>query len=414
MARQVDRLSAVFVKGCTTPGRYADGHGLYLSVDDEGRKRWVFLYTVNGKRREMGLGSAREVSLKTARLARDEARQKLRAGIDPLAERRAAIARPAFGPFAEDYIKAQAPGWKNAKHLAQWRMTLSCERDEAGKLMDSGYCLSLRKRPVDAIDTEDVLRVLRPIWGEKPETAARLRGRIEAVLDAAKAKGLRAGENPARWRGHLDKLLPKAVKLSRGHHAAMPYSDVPAFVGKLRTATGTAALALEFAILTAARSGEVRGATWAEIDLEAALWTIPAARMKAGRIHVVPLSARAVAVLEAAARLCGSEEDALIFPSLAKRGAALSDMAFQAVMKRHGASEFTAHGFRSSFRDWAGDRTGFEREVAEAALAHAVGDATERAYRRGSALEKRCKLMEAWAAFLANADGAKVIPLKSA
>lgn len=410
MARAIDRLSAVFVKTCAAPGRYADGSGLYLAIDDEGRRRWLYLYTVNGKRREMGLGSAREVSLKAARAARDDARSKLRAGTDPLSERRAMKARPAFGDFALDYIKAQAPGWKNAKHLAQWCMTLSCERDDRGELMDTGYCLSLRKRPVDTIDTEDVLRILRPIWAEKPETASRLRGRIEAVLDAAKAKGLRDGENPARWRGHLDKLLPKASKLSRGHHAAMPYGEVPAFVQMLRKASGTTALALEFAILTAARSGEVRGARWSEIDLDNALWTIPAGRMKTSREHVVPLPERALEMLAATALLRDgqADNDALVFPSMMK-GAQLSDAAFSALMNRQGAGDYTAHGFRSSFRDWAGDRTTFEREVAEAALAHAVGDATERAYRRGSALDKRRKLMDAWAAHV-NADAAgKVI-----
>ena len=414
MARSINRLSSVFVKACNEPGRYADGRGLYLAVDSEGRKRWVFIYTMKAKRREMGLGSARDVSLREARDACEDARAKLRAGIDPLGERRALKARPLFGAFAEAYIKAHEAGWKNPKHKAQWRMTLSCERDDKGELKDSGYCLVLRKRPVDTITTDDVLAILKPIWLEKNETAARLRGRIEAVLDAAKAKGWREGDNPARLRGHLDKLLPAVGKMKRGHFAAMAYEDVSAFVEKLRRGSGTATLALEFIIFTGVRSGEARGARWSEIDLDAATWTIPAIRMKAGNEHVVPLSEAAQDVLARARRLAGGGDDALVFPSLMKPGVALSDMAMKAVMKRHGAGEYTVHGFRSAFRDWAGDRTSFEREIAEMALAHTVGDATERAYRRGTALDKRRKLMEAWASYLSETGGGKVIALKSA
>ncbi|MDR6332579.1 integrase [Xanthobacter flavus] len=383
----------------TTPGRHADGGNLYLSISTNGGRRWIFLYRWSGKQLEMGLGSARDISLARARELADTARAQLAEGISPLSLRRAEQAVPTFGEAADALVDDIAPGFRNAKHIEQWRMTLK------------EYAASLRDKSVADIATDDVLAVLKPLWATKQETASRLRGRIERVLDAAKAKGLRSGENPARWRGHLDALLPKRQKLQRGHHAAMPYADVPAFVKRLRALKGATALALEFLILTAARTGEVRGATWAEIDLEAKVWTVPAPRMKAGKVHRVPLTAAALdALTRAMALQPKSEGAAFIFPG-GKPGKPLSAMALDMQMRRL-KSEMTVHGFRSSFRDWAGEETAFPREIAEAALAHTVGDATERAYRRADALEKRRKLMEAWASFVGSGDGANVVPLR--
>ena len=408
MALKLNRLNARQVATVTKPGRHADGGGLYLVVEPSGSKRWAFMFRWKadpsqpgtGKLREMGLGSATSVSLAAARDASVRVREAIALGRDPIAERKAAESRakvPTFGEIAEAHIAAMAPAWRNPKHVDQWRMTLSVERGEDGTYLDTGYCQNLRHRPVDLISAEDVLAALTPIWNTKNETASRVRGRIEAVLDAAKAKGLRSGENPARWKGLLSLALPKRQKLQRGHHAAMSYSVVPAFVKRLRLVRGMSAFALEFAILTAARSGEVRGARWGEVDLKAKVWTVPAARMKAGREHRVPLCPRAVEILETLAQV-KQEPDDLIFPGK-RKGAPLSDMSLTALLRRL-KIEATVHGFRSSFRDWAGDATAFPREVAEAALAHAIGDATEAAYRRSDALEKRRKLMEAWAAFV--------------
>jgi integrase len=286
--------------------------------------------------------------------------------------------------------------WKNKKHRDQWYFTLSRRRDDDGNLSADGYSLSLVDLAVDELTTEDVLKALNPIWTDKPETASRLRGRIERVLDFAKAKGWRSGENPAFWRGHLKNVLPARRKLSRGHHAAMPYDDVPAFVGRLHGRDAMAALALEFAILTTARSDEVYKAQWSEIDLDGAVWTVPASRMKGGREHRVPLSARALEILRG---LNGVRVSDYVFPGQ-KRGRPLSSAAMDTLLTRMKEDHFTVHGFRSSFRDWCGDRTTFPRDIAEAALAHKVGDDTERAYRRSDALEKRRKLMQAWADYL--------------
>ena len=409
MTRVLNRLSAREVQTLKKPGRHADGGGLYLAIDPTGsRKRWVFLYSVGGKQREMGLGAVSDVSLAEARRGADAARRLIREGVDPIENRRA-VTKTApnvktFGEVADDYITANAPGWRNSKHVAQWVMTMSRARDGDGNLTEAGYCVSIRDKPVDQVDTEAVLGVLEPIWTELPETAARVRGRIEAVLDFARVKGLRSGENPARLRGHLDHLLPRRRKADRGHHAAMPFEDVPAFVANLQLVRGVSAWALEFLILTAARSGEVREARWNEIDLKSKLWTVPAVRMKGGREHRVPLSGRAVDLLRtvAALRPATNGEEALVFPG-AKRGRPLSDMALTMLLRRNAAGEPTVHGFRSSFRDWAGDRTSFPREVAEAALAHAVGNEVEAAYRRGDALEKRRKMMDDWALFIERA-----------
>lgn len=377
MARQLNRLSARAVATLAKPGRHADGGGLYLSVGPGEARRWVFLFRWRGRLREMGLGGLSSVPLAKARVRAADARALVADGINPLDAKRASEAVPTFGEMADAVVTALGPQWRNEKHRAQWSATLTTD------------AASLRPIRVDRVETSDVLATLKPIWSEKPETASRLRGRIERVLDAAKAKGFREGENPARWRGHLDHLLPKRQKLTRGHHAALPFLDVPAFVGDLRDRNATAALALEFLILTAARSGEVRGATWAEIDTTAKVWTVPASRMKAGREHRVPLSLSALAVLEKVRVLSGGKADATIFPGL-KPGSSLSDAAFNALLIRMGIdrAKVTPHGFRSSFRDWAGEASTFPRELAEAALAHVVGDQTERAYRRGDALEK--------------------------
>jgi integrase len=388
MARQVDKLSARAVASLAGPGRYSDGAGLYLAVDPSGAKRWLFLYRKAGKQREMGLGGTLSVSLADARRRRDGARKLLSAGLDPIDEKRRTGTAPAelvtFGRFADQLVAELTKGFRNAKHAAQWSSTLNT------------YAGSLRNKPIASVDTDDVLEVLRPVWTIKSETASRVRGRIERILDAARAKGLRAGDNPARWRGHLDHLLPKRRRLVRGHHAALPWSELPAFMADLRQRTAIAALALEFLILNASRSGEVLGARWSEIDRRVKLWTVPPERMKSGKEHRVPLTDRGLEIL---ARAEEHRRSDLIFPSF-RADKALSNMAFDALLTRMKVRA-TAHGFRSSFRDWAGDATDFPREVVEAALAHAVGDATERAYRRGDALEKRRKLMEAWAVYLA-------------
>jgi integrase len=288
------------------------------------------------------------------------------------------------------------PSWRNAKHAAQWEMTL---RD---------YAAPLRRLPVDKITTDDVLSVLKPVWNEKPETASRLRGRIERVLDAAKAQGLRNGENPARWRGHLDQLLPKRQRLTRGHHAAMPYAEVPAFVIALQGRQAIAALALEFAILTAARSGEVLGARWNEFDVDRAVWTVPAKRMKAGREHRVPLSRRAVKIVKVLHEASAGD---FVFPGQ-KPGKPLSVMALEMVLRRMKVDDVTVHGFRSAFRDWAAECTNFTNEVCEAALAHVIENKAEAAYRRGDLFDKRRKLMDRWAAYCAAPKAGKVVAFR--
>jgi integrase len=354
-------------------------------VSPSGARKWVYRFSFAGKVTEAGLGSADVVSLAEARNKAHEARKVLEAGKNPVAaKRQAAIieaGKPTFGAIADALMTAKESEWRNPKHRAQWRMTLEI------------YAAPLRSRPIDEIDTGAVLAVLKPLWQAKPETASRLRGRIEAVLDAAKAQGHRSGENPAAWRGHLAHLLPKRGILTRGHHAAMAYADVPAFVAQLREREALAALALEFCILTAARSGEVLGARWSEIDLAAKVWTVPAERMKAARVHRIPLSERALAILET---LSEARTGELVFPGQ-RAGRPLSVMAMEMLLRRMDQDAVTVHGFRSAFRDWAGNETHFPREVAEAALAHVVGDKAEQAYRRGDALEKRRALMAAWA-----------------
>ncbi len=398
--RRRSKLTARGIAALTTPGRHSDGGNLYLSIDAKGRKRWTFLYVRDGKQREMGLGAAQDVPLADARALADAARATLRAGADPIDIRRAmgkAEAVPTFGAYVETFLAAKEGGWRNPKHRAQWRMTLT------------KYAAPLHSLHLDKVAVADVLAALRPLWQTKPETASRLRGRIEAVLDAAKVAGHRSGENPAAWSGNLEHLLPKRGKLSRGHHAAMAYTDVPAFIAKLRERDALAALALEFCILTAARSGEVLGARWSEIDLAAQVWTVPAARMKATREHRIPLSERALAILE---RLSEARTGELVFPGQ-RAGRPLSVMAMEMLLRRMDQDAVTVHGFRSAFRDWAGNETHFPREVAEAALAHVVGDKAEQAYRRGDALEKRRALMSAWASHCGEPGaGSNVVAMK--
>lgn len=377
------------------PGKYADGDGLYLVVSQDGstvRRRWLFYFTWEGRRREMGLGSARDVSLADARQAADQARRLVREGVDPIKARNEVEEEvPTFGEFADGLVRSIESGFRNEKHRYQWRQTLTT------------YADPIRAKRVDAITTQDVLACLTPLWQSKQETASRLRGRIERVLDAAKAQGLRAGENPARWRGHLANLLPKRQKLQRGHHPALPFEQVPDFIARLRERKAVSALALEFTILTAARTGEVFGATWGEIDLKQRLWTVPPGRMKAGRLHRVPLTDRCIEILDEMETLRTTGlPSAYVFPG-ARPGRPLSNMVYKALFTRMGVDGITAHGFRSSFRDWAGECTDFPREVAEQALAHVIGDETERAYRRGDALEKRRALMAAWCAFAGRA-----------
>jgi integrase len=399
MARELEKLSARTVATLKKPGRHSDGGGLYLTIANDGqtlRRRWVFLFrwkdNGNAKSRlvEMGLGAANAVTLAKARELAAECRADLAAGINPRdkrdAEREAQKGIPTFGQVADALIEAKEGGWRNAKHRQQWRNTLAT------------YAAALRSKPVDEITTEDVLAALQPIWQAKPETASRVRGRIEAILDAARVRGHIPpnAANPARWRGHLDKLLPRPGKLSRGHHPAMPFAEVPAFMERLRARKGVASLLLEFIILTAARTGEARDARWSEIDLEAKVWTVPASRMKGHREHRVPLCDRAVEIAETLAKVKVSE---CVFPGN-KHGKPLSNMAPDMLLRRMKADAYTTHGFRSSFRDWCGECTAFPREVAEAALAHAIGDKTESAYRRGDALAKRRTLMGAWAEYL--------------
>lgn len=405
-------LTAIEVKNAK-PGRYADGGGLQLLVKDTGARSWVFRFMINGKSHDIGLGTAGAdaISLADARELALGLRQKVRAGINPLEERQqkaaealaaaqaAQIAGITFKATADAYIGANEASWRNDKHRQQWRNTLAT------------YVYPVMgELPVAEIATAHVLQILEPIWKDKPETASRIRGRIETVLDAAKARGYREGENPARWRGHIAQILPARSKLSRGHHKAMPYEAIPAFMAQLRKREALAALALEFVILTATRTNEVLGAKWTEVDLDKAIWTIPAKRMKAGKEHRVPLSPRAVEILEAVKPL--SKE--WLFP--AAKGGKLSSMAMSMLLRRMDV-DVTVHGFRSGFRDWAAECTGYAHEVCEMALAHVIANKAEAAYRRGDLFDKRRKLMEAWATYCAmpaKAAGTTVRPIRGA
>jgi integrase len=378
------------------PGKYSDGGNLYLIVSETSARKWVLRFTWRGRAKEMGLGSAASVPLADAREKAASARRKVAQGLNPIDERKRDGGIPTFGEMADDVRQTLSAGFRNEKHKAQWKSTLET------------YAAPLRAKPVDTIATDDVLAVLKPIWTTKAETASRVRGRIEKVLDAAKAKGFREGENPARWRGHLDHLLPRPLKLARGHHAALPYEDVAPFMAKLRKREATSALALELCVLTAARSGEILGMRWSEIDFGKKIWTVPGARMKAGREHRVPLSPRAVVILRKLEKLKTGE---FVFPGQT-RNKPLSNMAMEMVLRRMKIEDATVHGFRSSFRDWAGNVSNFPREVVETALAHVIGDKAEQAYRRSDALEKRRKLMEAWAAYCEPKASANVVSFR--
>ncbi|MBS4004983.1 MAG: integrase [Afipia broomeae] len=390
MAREINRLSARTVKTVKELGRHADGNGLYLSVSANGGRRWVFLYRLpgrvyeNGKPKlfEMGLGSASNVSLKEAREAAEVARKQLREGLDPL-QQRGKSSTKTFSECATEYIALQESGWRNPKHREQWKNTLATYADpKIGKL------------PVDAVTVDNVLDILKPLWSTKTETASRVRGRIEAILDWAAAHKYRSAENPARWRGHLNKVLPAMRKVAKvQHHPALPFRDIPTFMTDLRSRDGTAAKALEFTILTAARTGETIGAKWDEIDFKEKVWTVSAERMKAGVEHQVPLSDRAIEIL---ADL--SQETDYVFPGQ-EIDKPLSNMAMLALLKRMNRSDLTVHGFRSTFRDWAAETTEYPNELVEMALAHTIKNKAEAAYRRGNLLDRRRALMQAWANF---------------
>ena len=392
--RTRNKLSARQVAAFTEPNVYSDGGGLYLRVRPSGTKSWIFVRIVNKRRRELGLGSALDVTLAEAREKASELRRMFRDGKDPVAERRAqekeARAAQTFGEFAEPFIMKIVEGYKNEKHRAQWLSTVRA------------YAEPLYPLPIGSIDTNDVLAVLEPIWMEKAETAGRVRQRLERILDAAKLAGLRDGDNPARLKGHLELLLPRQRKSSE-HHGAMAYADAPAFMKELSKKSGSAARALEFAILTAARTGEILGMTWQEVDFDARLWTVPSERMKAGAEHQVPLSDAALAIL-ASVKPDRPDPRGKVFHN--GKGTMLSNMAMSAVLKRMNLKGVTVHGFRSTFRDWAGEETTYPRDVAEMALAHQVGSKTERAYRRGKSLAKRRTLMDEWAAFTASSEPA--------
>ena len=411
-----NKLSARAVANANEPGRYYDGGGLYLQVGATGGKAWIYRFMLAGKSREMGLGALADVSLSDARAAAAEARKLVKSGIDPIGQREAdreaarlaaalaAAKAMTFKECAERFIDAHKAGWKNEKHRTQWPNTL---RDYAYPVFG--------ELPVQDVDLPMVLKVLEPIWNEKTETASRVRGRIEAVLDWATVRGYRKGDNPARWRGQLSHLLAAPSKVQKvEHHAALPYVEIGAFMAALHKRDAIAARALEFTILTAARTGEVIGATWGEIDLNAATWTIPGERMKAGREHRVPLSNRAFEILSEMAKSRVSDAgDAPVFPSA--RGNPLSNMAMTMLLRRMERGDLTAHGFRSSFRDWAAERTAYPNEVVEMALAHTVGNKVEAAYRRGDLFEKRGRLMADWATFC-NTKPAKssatVVPMR--
>ncbi len=399
-------LAAAALARSKTRGYYGDGGGLYMQVTPGGAS-WVYRFKVDGRLREMGLGPVHTVSLAEAReMARDGRKARL-AGRDPIEERRMARLRAkldaakaiSFKACAQIYIAAHQAGWRSPKSLVAWEGTL-----------DTYVYPSFGAFPVQAVDVGLVLKAVEPIWNAKPETASRVRGRIEAILDWATARGYRQGENPARWRGHLENLLPNKTKVRRvAHHAALPYVEIGGFIAELRRQEGIAARALEFAILTAARTGEVIGARWNEINLAERVWTIPAERMKAGREHRVPLSDMALAIVGQMEAIRSGE---FVFAG-GKAGRPISNMAMLMLLRRMGRGDLTAHGFRSSFRDWAAERTGFPAEVAEMALAHTVADSVERAYRRGDLFQKRHQIMAAWARFCMAPSAGRVVPLHS-
>jgi integrase len=407
MPRKARELSAVEVNRLKTPGLYAVGGvaGLALQVAPGGSRSWVLRALVAGKRRDMGLGGFPDVTLAMAREKAREQRLVIDQGGDPILARKeaksalraTAAAARTFSECATAYIDAKSAEWSNPKHRQQWVNTL--EEYAAPVIGDM---------LVRDVALPHIMRILEPIWTTKTETAARVRGRVEAVLDWATVRGYRDGENPARWRGHLDKLLAAPAKVAKvQHHRALSVDTVGEFMAALRAERGLGARALEFAILTAARSGEVRGATWAEIDLEKALWVVPAARMKAGKEHRVPLSPAAIALIQSLPKVHGTN---LVFPS--SKSTPLSDMTLTGVLRRMGV-DAVPHGFRSTFKDWASERTNYPAEMSEMALAHTISDRVEAAYRRGDLFDKRGRMMADWAEFCSTpAPGGKVLPLK--
>lgn len=398
-ARRIHRLSAASL-AYLGPGRHADGGGLYLKVTPSGARAWVFRYRVSGRLREHGLGALHTVSLRLARGKALELRRARLNGIDPLDQRKAdaearrleAARSLTFEQAAEQYIAANRAGWRGQASEHQWRQSLA---DYVFPVIGS--------LPVQTIDTALVMKVLEPIWSSKTETASRVRSRIEIVLDWATARGFRNGENPARWRGHLANLLPKPTKVKRiQHHAALPYTEIAHFMSTLRQQGGVAARALEFMILSAARAGEVRGARWDEINER--VWTIPAQRTKNGKVHRIPLSDAAMAVLQ---EMKGSSDD-LVFPGTAP-GRPVAQITVAGALRRAGGGDATMHGFRSTFRDWAAEQSSLPAEIAEMSLGHTVGGAVERAYRRSDLFAKRRQLMESWAAFIGKTGALRVI-----
>ena len=398
MARTVDRLTDLKVKREKLPGLYHDGGGLYLQVTSSGAKSWVLRYMLRGAAREMGLGPVALVSLSEARAKAVEARKLRLDGIDPIEHRNAKRAAQALDSAKGKTFRESVEAW-HAAHANSWGSDKY--RRQQQTLMTTYAIPDLGTLPVAAIDTELVLKAIEPIWKIKVVTARRVRDNIEAVLDYAKARGWRTGENPARWRGHLDDLLAKPKKLHAVEHfAALPYAELGAFMMLLRQQTGRDALALELLILTAARVGEIIGMEWSEIDLKNRTWTIPASRMKSGREHRAALSEAAVAVIEQV-----DGDDGLLFPKARDTGLAK-------LRERLGYGHITTHGFRATFRTWAAERTNFPRELAEVALAHVVGDETERSYQRGDLFEKRRQMMDAWAKFCSKPTVAgAVVPL---
>ena len=382
-SRARNKLTVKQVTSLPGPKVYSDGGGLYLRVRPSGRS-WFYIGMRNGKRFELGLGSTLDITLAKARDKAAAIREQVLDGQDPRVERAKNKASKAvtFGEFAEALIADIEGGFKNEKHRLQWRTTIF---NSAKPLLD---------KPIGSISAEDVVEVIKPIWLTKHETASRLRGRIERVLDSARVKGLRHGDNPARWRGHLELLLPRKPRNQVKHHAALPFAEVSKFLRQLRGRSDMSAKALEFTILTAARSGEVIGMRWGEVDFDKKVWTAPASRMKAGAEHQVPLSEAAVSILNAI-KPASLDNEAFVFAG--QRGKALSNMAMSMLLRRMEYTEITVHGFRSCFRDWAGETTEFGREEVEMALAQTIMSATERAYRRGRSLEKRRELMAAWA-----------------
>ena len=411
MAAVVKELTALTVKNKKQPGMYCDGRGLYLKVAKAGTKSWIFRWRdrITGRLRDKGLGSVLDVSLEQAREAASACRQQVRDGLDPIEEARDRIRaarlewarRMTFGECSEKYIAAHRAGWENAKHADQWTNTLATH---AAILTDLG---------VADVDTALVIKCLEPIWESKTETATRVRQRIEVVLDWATVRGYRAGENPARWRGHLDMILPKPEKLKRvQHRPALPFGEIGAYMAGLREKGGLGARALELQILTACRPGEVAAAEWSEIDLDTALWTIPAARMKARRSHAVPLAPAAVELLSAIGGRSG-----YVFASKGKGGFVTTAAMLKSARSVRDDIDLTSHGFRSTFRDWAAEQTAYASEIVEMALAHAIKDKTEAAYRRGDLLEKRRHLMTDWAKRCGQPDVApssKVTPISNA